>query len=71
MECKQVVSQYGEMIWDLLVSGVTSDKVCSVVGLCFFNGTQSVSSNINTVVEEGEVGESIMCTACKMTVVWV
>ncbi|KAM7474376.1 hypothetical protein LguiB_021619 [Lonicera macranthoides] len=47
---------------------VTSDKVCSVVGLCFFNGTQSVSSNINTVVEEEEVRETIMCTACKMTV---
>ncbi|KAM7470127.1 hypothetical protein LguiA_008310 [Lonicera macranthoides] len=29
------------------------------------------ASNINTVVEEEEVGESIMCTACKMTVVWV
>ncbi|KAM7474386.1 hypothetical protein LguiB_021629 [Lonicera macranthoides] len=27
-------------------------------------------SNINTVVEEEEVGESIMCSACKMTVVW-
>lgn len=22
MECKEVVSQYGEMIWDLLVNGV-------------------------------------------------
>lgn len=24
MECKTIVSQYGEMIWDLLVSGVCS-----------------------------------------------
>lgn len=24
MECKQIVSEYGDMIWDLLVSGVCS-----------------------------------------------
>ncbi|KAM7470117.1 hypothetical protein LguiA_008300 [Lonicera macranthoides] len=70
-ECKQVVSQYGEKIWDLLVSGVTPDKICSTIGLCFFNGAHSMSSNIKTVVEKEEVGESVMCTACEMIVIWV
>ncbi|KAM7474382.1 hypothetical protein LguiB_021625 [Lonicera macranthoides] len=42
-ECRQVVSQYGEKIWDLIVSGVTPDKICSKIGLCFFNGIHSMS----------------------------
>ncbi|KAM7481863.1 hypothetical protein LguiB_006446 [Lonicera macranthoides] len=71
MECKEVVSQYGELIWDLLVNGVTPGKVCSEIGLCLFNGAQSVSSNIEMVVEKNKTtGESAMCTACEMAVVW-
>ncbi|MCE7766586.1 hypothetical protein GQL56_28570, partial [Pseudomonas putida] len=75
MECKTIVSQYGEMIWNLLVSGVRPDQVCSQAGLCYFNGAQHVSSNIRTVVEreaEGSsVGEAPLCTACEMAVVWM
>ncbi|GKB61417.1 aspartic proteinase A1 isoform X2, partial [Tanacetum coccineum] len=41
-ECKMLVSEYGDMIWDLLVSGVTPEKVCSQAGLCFSSGAQSV-----------------------------
>ncbi|KAA8545314.1 hypothetical protein F0562_020098 [Nyssa sinensis] len=76
MECKEVVSQYGDLIWELLVAGVQPNKVCSQIGLCFFNGSHCVSGNIETVVEkenkEGiSAGESAMCTACEMTVVWI
>ncbi|XP_059313378.1 cyprosin-like [Lycium ferocissimum] len=75
MECKTIVSQYGEMIWDLLVSGVRPDQVCSQAGLCYLDGAQHVSSNIRTVVEretEGSsVGEAPLCTACEMAVVWM
>ncbi|XAR49228.1 Phytepsin [Bertholletia excelsa] len=75
-ECKQLVSQYGEAIWDLLVSGVLPDKVCSQLGLCVFNGARSVSSHIKTVVEEENkdqlsAGEDPLCTTCEMLVVWV
>ncbi|GFP80394.1 aspartic proteinase oryzasin-1 [Phtheirospermum japonicum] len=74
-ECKQIVSQYGEMIWDLLVSGVRPDKVCSQIGLCFSDGAQSVSSNLEMVVDKNtdgnSVGESPLCTACEMAVVWM
>ncbi|XP_059652198.1 aspartic proteinase A1-like isoform X2 [Cornus florida] len=75
MQCKEVVSQYGELIWQLLLSGVQPDKICSRIGLCFFNGTHSVRANIETVVEkenEGiSAGDSALCTACQMTVVWI
>uniref|UniRef100_A0A8C2J203 Saposin B-type domain-containing protein n=2 Tax=Eukaryota TaxID=2759 RepID=A0A8C2J203_CYPCA len=36
-ECKTIVSEYGEMIWELLVSGVQPDAICSQIGLCFSN----------------------------------
>ncbi|KAA8536687.1 hypothetical protein F0562_029165 [Nyssa sinensis] len=76
VECKEVVTEYGDLIWELLVSGVTPNKVCAEIGVCLFNGAQSVSSNIEMVVEkenkEGiSVGESPICTACEMAVVWI
>ncbi|KAI3445483.1 hypothetical protein Pfo_002148 [Paulownia fortunei] len=74
-ECKEIVSQYGDMIWDLLVSGVQPDKVCSQIGLCFSNGAQSVSSNIEMVIDKNTEGTSVgnnpLCTACEMAVVWM
>ncbi|XP_059648368.1 cyprosin-like [Cornus florida] len=75
VECKEVVSQYGEMIWDLLVSGAAPDQICSQIGLCFFNGARYVSNNIKTVVEKenGDISarDSAMCTACELAVVWL
>lgn len=77
MECKEIVSEYGEMIWDLLVDGVQPDAVCSQIGLCFSNGGhQHVSSNIKTVVEKDKEGEKmsaqddLFCTACELIVAW-
>ncbi|OVA16625.1 Peptidase A1 [Macleaya cordata] len=73
MECKEVVSEYGEMIWELLVAGIQPAQVCSSVGLCFSNGAHN---GIETVVEkqnrEGSaVGENALCAACEMAVVWI
>lgn len=72
-ECKLVVSQYGDVIWDLLVSGLLPEKVCQQIGLCVFNGAEYVSTGIKTVVEKENVsaGDSAMCTACEMAVIWV
>ncbi|CAI9264138.1 unnamed protein product [Lactuca saligna] len=72
-ECKTLVTEYGDMIWDLLVSGVTPGKVCSEAGLCFSDGSQSVSSNIETVVgkENDGLGDTVLCEACEMAVVWM
>ncbi|PSS00343.1 Aspartic proteinase [Actinidia chinensis var. chinensis] len=76
MECKEIVSEYGEQIWDLLVSGVQADKICSQLGLCTLIRDQSVSSNIKQVVEEEnkedvDLGDDLFCAACQMLVVWV
>ncbi|XP_019187598.1 PREDICTED: cyprosin-like [Ipomoea nil] len=72
-ECKEVVSGYGEMIWDLLVSGLKADQVCSELGLCFLNGAWH-ESIIKTVVEkeaEGNLTSNPLCTACEMAVIWL
>ncbi|XP_047096298.1 aspartic proteinase-like [Lolium rigidum] len=70
-ECKEVVSQYGEMILELLVAQTQPQKVCSQVGLCLFDGTHSVSNGIESVVGQENVGADLMCTACEMAVVWI
>lgn len=74
-ECKTIVSQYGDMIWELLVQGVSPGQVCSQIGLCFSDGAQSMSSGIEMVVgkenKDGRVGENALCTACEMAVVWM
>ncbi|GAB4835594.1 hypothetical protein Ancab_000503 [Ancistrocladus abbreviatus] len=76
MECKELVSEYGDMIWDLLASGVKPEKVCSQAGLCSFDGTQSVSTGIKTVIEreyrkDSSVGDDFLCNACEMAVIWI
>ncbi|GMH13118.1 hypothetical protein Nepgr_014959 [Nepenthes gracilis] len=75
MECKEVVYQYGDMIWDLLVSGVQPDKICSQLALCF-NDAQFLSIGIKTVIERenrknSSVADDFLCTACEMAVVWI
>ncbi|CAI0561181.1 unnamed protein product [Linum tenue] len=73
-ECKKVVSQFGDMIWDLLILGVKPDQVCSQLGVCMFNGAQYVSSQIEQVVKENEgasVNNDLLCTACELLVIWV
>ncbi|XP_077226902.1 aspartic proteinase A1-like [Tasmannia lanceolata] len=74
-ECKTVVSQYGELIMEMFLSEANPRKICSQISLCAFNGTQSVSIGIESVVNKGGKGKSVgvgdpMCSACEMTVVW-
>ncbi|KAB5529096.1 hypothetical protein DKX38_019177 [Salix brachista] len=71
-ECKEVVSHYGDLIWELIISGVKPSKVCAQLGLCLFNGT---SSGIESVVEKehkekSSGGNDLPCTACQMLVIW-
>lgn len=75
-ECKEVVSQYGDLIWELLISGVKPNKVCAQLGLCIFNGDEYVSTGIESVVEKenkegSSAGDDLLCTACEMLVIWV
>ncbi|MDK0764165.1 pepsin-like aspartyl protease, partial [Clostridium perfringens] len=70
-ECKEVVSEYGEMILNLLIAQTDPQRVCSQVGLCMFDGTHSVSNGIESVVDKENVGSDVMCSACQMAVVWI
>lgn len=76
-QCKEIVSQHGEMIWDLLESGVKPDKVCSLLGLCFSDGAQLLSNDLKTVQEIENrrtlfsVADAEFCNTCQMVVVWI
>lgn len=75
VECKTVVSQYGELIWDLLVSGVKPSDICSQVGLCSIRGDQSMSAGIEMVTEkehsELSAKDTPLCSSCQMLVLWI
>lgn len=74
MECKEVVEEYGEMILELLAQQIRPGKICSQIGLCQFDGTQSASAGIATVVEKKnkeKVNDNLFCSACEMAVVWI
>ncbi|WRX08753.1 Saposin-like type B [Theobroma cacao] len=75
-ECKAIVSQYGKMILELLVSETQPQKICSQIGFCTFDGTRGVSTRIESVADEivGKSSDGVhdaMCTACEMAVVWM
>ncbi|KMZ70101.1 putative Aspartic proteinase [Zostera marina] len=70
-ECKAVVSQYGEMILQLLSTETDPEKICSQLGLCEFNGIHGVSMGIETVVGHNNLQSDAMCNVCEMTVVWM
>lgn len=73
-ECKDIVTQYGDMIWELLISGVQPDMICSQLRLCVFNGEQYVSADIQTVVDRNRMnmsrGDDFLCSTCEMAVGW-
>ncbi|KAF0923154.1 hypothetical protein E2562_003368 [Oryza meyeriana var. granulata] len=70
-ECKEVISEYGEMILDLLIAQTDPQRVCSQVGLCMFDGTRSVSNGIESVVQKENLGSDALCSVCEMAVVWI
>ncbi|XP_062143911.1 aspartic proteinase-like isoform X1 [Alnus glutinosa] len=75
-ECKEVVTHYGDLIWDLLISEVRPGKICSQLGLCLSNGVERVSSGIETVVEKenrkvSSPGNDLSCAFCEMAVIWI
>nr|KYP71680.1 Aspartic proteinase oryzasin-1 [Cajanus cajan] len=78
VECKEVVSQYGEMIWDLLVSGVEPGNICSQIGLCSSKRDQSKrleSAGIEMVTEKEQTEltakDTPLCSSCQMLVLWI
>ncbi|OMO88965.1 Peptidase A1 [Corchorus olitorius] len=75
-ECKTLVSQYGKVILEMLVSETQPQKICSQIGLCTFDGTRGVSARIESVVDDsmGKSSDGVhdaACSACEMAVVWM
>ncbi|PKI43063.1 cyprosin-like isoform X2 [Punica granatum] len=76
MECKQAVSQYGDLMWQLLISGLKPEKVCSSLGLCSYNGTHNSGEIIKEVIEKKPedkfgVHGGILCSTCEMMLMWI
>ncbi|GAY35518.1 hypothetical protein CUMW_016780 [Citrus unshiu] len=76
MQCKNVVFQYGNMIWEFLISGVQPETVCSDIGLCVYNGSRYMNTGIETVVQHktsngSSINESTLCAFCEMIVFWI
>ncbi|XP_020877668.1 aspartic proteinase A3 isoform X2 [Arabidopsis lyrata subsp. lyrata] len=68
-ECKAVVDQYGKT----MLNSLLAQKVCSQIGVCAYDGTHSVSMDIQSVVDDGTSGllNQAMCSACEMAAVWM
>lgn len=73
-ECKQIVAEYGDVIWDLLASGLRPGKICSELELCAFGEASQERSYIESVVnknKESSVGDEATCAACQLAVAWM
>ncbi|XP_052178867.1 cyprosin-like [Diospyros lotus] len=75
-ECKAVVAEYGKTILEMLLAEAEPQKICSQIGLCYFDGSRDVSMGIESVLDKNSDETpsshgSAMCTACQMMIVWV
>ncbi|PHU18922.1 Aspartic proteinase [Capsicum chinense] len=76
MECKTVFSNYGNLIWENLVSGLQPERICNRIGICKRNGTFDVSHEQQTVGRSSKLEklpnvENPLCSFCEMTVFWM
>ncbi|WJX24616.1 phytepsin [Trifolium repens] len=75
-ECKNIVHNYGNLIWENLISGLNPEILCDNIGLCSDNGFQRMNDVIETVVHnESRDGsakwESPFCSFCNNIVLWI
>ncbi|XP_058209717.1 aspartic proteinase-like [Rhododendron vialii] len=72
-ECKKVVSKYGDLIWELLISGLQPRKVCVDIGLCLYNqSSAAIETMVDITNSQGLPDDgSALCNFCEMTVFWL
>lgn len=75
-ECQTVVSNYGNRIWEYLISGLRPETVCVDVGLCLYNGSQDFSTQMDKTFNNGtekgsSANETALCTFCEMIAFWI
>ncbi|XP_061361508.1 cyprosin-like [Gastrolobium bilobum] len=73
-ECKNIIHNYGNSIWEFLTSGLRPEIICVDIGFCSRN--RSHNDVIETVVHnesrgESRTRESPLCTFCDMIVFWI
>lgn len=76
LECKTVVSKYGSRIWDLLISGLEPERICTEIGLCKYNDKNDMSGDIETVLDgeykdNSTVNNKTFCSFCEMALVYL
>ncbi|QHO01542.1 hypothetical protein HN51_036233 [Arachis hypogaea] len=75
LECKSIIHNYGDKIWDALISGLNPEILCANIGLCSHDKYQK-DNVIETVVHDENLDgstskESPFCTFCDMIVFWI
>ncbi|XP_004488185.1 aspartic proteinase-like isoform X2 [Cicer arietinum] len=70
IECKNIVQNYGNMIWESLISELNPEILCVDIGLCSNNGFQRIDDVIETVVHNENLDRPF-CTFCNMIVLWI
>ncbi|KAI9113693.1 hypothetical protein K1719_014944 [Acacia pycnantha] len=75
-ECKNVIHNYGNMLWEFLTDGLQPEFICVKIGLCSHNKSHIVDNVIETVVHDESLHGSSkrgkpLCTFCEMIVFWI
>ncbi|XP_057457433.1 cyprosin-like [Lotus japonicus] len=75
-ECKNIIHNHGDSIWEFLTSGLKPEIICGDIGLCSRNGSHITNDVIETVLHNESRGdsrtrESPLCTFCDMIVLWI
>ncbi|KAK6913599.1 Peptidase family A1 domain [Dillenia turbinata] len=71
VECKDVVTRYGDTLWASMIAGLNPEKVCADIGLCVNIGSQYVSTIVERVGKSLNVDGNDLCTTCEMTAFWI
>ncbi|KAH1209684.1 Aspartic proteinase A1 [Glycine max] len=75
-ECKSILHNYGDSIWESLIAGLYPDIICSAIGFCSNNEFNTMDDVIKTVVHNqswnrSQTRESPFCSFCNMIVLWI
>ncbi|KAF7836864.1 cyprosin-like isoform X1 [Senna tora] len=75
-ECKNVLHNYGNMLWEFITSGLQPEIICGEIGLCSYNNRSHITDVIETVVHSENWDKSSskkkpLCTLCDMIVFWI
>ncbi|XP_047319035.1 aspartic proteinase A1-like [Impatiens glandulifera] len=76
LECKSIVSKYGELIWEILTSGMQTENLCENIGVCLYNETRHSIENVHLRMSTDKARhiprtDTTLCTFCEMVAYWL